>query len=143
MAWKPDWNKVETDSRLDEFREALAEVTLDGRIVGYLATQVDVRCTQSGGHLWWRRWSDYHEELTGLCTRTVADSPLREWEDWIFDLKNGTSYLDDLRAGRYVERDYSDAAMKQPWQERAMVTYSLRWLSGDERASLWETYRNW
>jgi hypothetical protein len=143
MAWKPDWSQVDADPRLDEFRDALAEVTLDGQIVGYLTTQVHVRCTQSCGHLWWRRWSDYHEELTGLLTRTAADSRLREWEDWIYDPRAASGFLDDLRAGRIVERDYSAAAMKRPWQERAMVTYSLRWLLGEERASLWNTYASW
>ena len=122
------------DECLDPYRDALAVVRLDGQVVGFLATKVDVLWTRAGGHLWWTHWGDPREVLGWLLTRTADDSPLPEWDGGI-DF-SGSAFA-ELETGTTT---YTDNRGTSPWENRPAFTYDLEWLSGPEREAQWHKY---
>lgn len=100
---------------LDDYRDAIASVHLDGVHVGYLATQVEpIRA----GFLLRRQ-----ERVWLLLTRLDGMQDIHEdYAPW--------GYVSDLRNGHI---NWSP-------REGGNVDYEVRWLAGDERHRAWLRY---
>ncbi|GAA2084648.1 hypothetical protein GCM10009821_27570 [Aeromicrobium halocynthiae] len=110
----------------------MAEIVLNDRVVGYLATQVVALSTELGGRWWWKKWSEPWEVIEWLMTRTNDDAPLPEFDDGIDDEGQSTEELqNDLFT-------YPDQRASGPI--RPLVIYSLRWLNADDVNVLWDRY---
>lgn len=135
MPFKPDFSPTPRDPRLDPFRDAVAALELDERIVGYLATRVDPVSEVSGGHLWWTRWETPREVLIWLQSRIDPEAPLPEWDDG-FDLFG--DFLDELETGSIEVTDHRPES--GAWEDREVFRYRLRWLSGVQRDEAWDMF---
>jgi hypothetical protein len=100
---------------LDDFREAIASLHLDGSHVGYIATIVE---TMRAGLL-------LRSEARIWLLLTLLDGTLDIQEDYA-----PWAYLSDIRDGhiKWASRRGGD------------VDYEVRWLSGSERHNAWLRY---
>jgi hypothetical protein len=135
MPLKPDYSNTPHDPRIDAFRDAVAALELDGRIVGYLATRIEPVAEARVGHWWWTRWETPREVVTWLQTRTVPDSPLPEFDDGV-DIFG--DFLVELESGlmEVVDHRQND----DDWDERKVFEYRLIWLSDSEYEEAWDRY---
>jgi hypothetical protein len=121
---------------MDPFRDAIATVNADGKVVGYLATNVEVMWEGAGGILWWTRWVKPRECIEWMLTRTDITASLPQWTDgWDFD--GDTGVLEDLERGQF---EFPDYAFDGSWNQRDVTVYDLIWLVGEERDSAWRAY---
>ncbi len=100
---------------LDDYRDAIASVHLDGAHVGYLATKVE---SMRAGFLFRRQ-----ERAWLLLTRLDGTLDIQEdYPPW--------AYVLELRNGHinWSSRDGGD------------VDYEVRWLAGDEKRRAWLRY---
>ncbi|GAA2071989.1 hypothetical protein GCM10009821_07500 [Aeromicrobium halocynthiae] len=107
----------------------MAEIVLEDRVHGYLATRVESVAEGVSGRLWWTKWSEPREVIEWLMMRTDETSPLPEYVDGL-DLTGDA--VEELRGGTLTYIDHSDPDQDRP------VTYSLRWLNADDVDVLWD-----
>ncbi len=103
LKWRPD-------PALDVFRSGLAALSLEGRVVAYLATIVE--------RVWWRQ-----ERVWLLVTHLdgTHERIMEDYEPW--------TSVAEVRAGHLVW-DLADGE----------VDYQVTWLDGGEREPLWGVY---
>lgn len=80
MPWRPPHSDEQhpRDSRLDPYRERAALLTSGTGQDATLYVRVETWWSSTGGHLWWRRWSDPYEVPHGYMLS--ADG---EFDDWV------------------------------------------------------------
>ena len=79
------------DPRFDPYRERAGALSREGEPVGLLYLRFDTCWTQVGGHLWWRRWSEPKEQVSGCIVFShggfddfveTTDTLVDELEQW-------------------------------------------------------------
>ncbi|WP_250008793.1 hypothetical protein [Actinoplanes sp. M2I2] len=65
MPFRPPPGHADPDSRFDPYRERAGALTNQGEPFGVVYLRFGTCRWQLGGHLWWRRWSEPHEQVTG------------------------------------------------------------------------------
>lgn len=116
MPWKPSAEVFDHyDSRLDDFRSRVGTLAApSGQFFATVVLDRRVYCTQMGGRLWWRKFSEPLETFQGhiFC----ADG---QYDDWVSSSQE--EVLEDLADWRRGEFAYRG------------ITYRVDWL--DENAS--------
>ncbi len=93
VSWRPRREPIPADPRLERFRHRVARIWLAQDEVGLLLVLPEVYRTQTGGALWWRRWSEgRHGALLFLSlpqsglpftdTFVAPDDLADELDDW-------------------------------------------------------------
>ena len=80
VPWSPTW-QLPRDARLDPYRDRVAGLIRNGEIVGHVLILTEHYTTQTGGHLWWRRWAPYREVATPhakMLDGSLYDSPIHD-----------------------------------------------------------------
>jgi len=79
MAWRPPYeNETQArDARLDPYRERAAILISRGEQIATLYVRMETYWTQTGGHLWWRKWSKPYEVPHGYMM--FADGTATDW----------------------------------------------------------------
>lgn len=104
MSWRPPLRNAVRghDPRLDPYRERAAILTSRGHSNATLFVRMETYWTQTGGHLWWRRWSEAYEVPHGymvfvdgrfddwLVSRQYLDEDLADWS------RNKLRYIGEL-----------------------------------------------
>lgn len=67
VPWNPDFSDHRAGPRLEHYRDRVGRLYRDGQDAGLVLVQVTAWAEQTGGRLWWRRWSPPREAL-GLLT---------------------------------------------------------------------------
>ena len=103
MPWRPDFSLVgeHADPRLDGLRDRVAVIRRQDAVVLHMLVRSDFTCTQTGGHLWWRRWSEPREFLVLLGEDPEGQLVLDHW----LEGDDLTDELVDWRQGRFRFRD--------------------------------------
>ncbi len=122
MPWNPPYAEPPLPSQLAAYANRVAEISQDGRPVGFMLVEPEAYAEQVGGALWWRRWSEMRWaahvwlNLPGLDVGVDATDTLIAPEDL-------EAELDDWDAGRFTF---------------AGQLVTLRWLDADESARVAE-----
>jgi hypothetical protein len=140
MPWKPDWsNAAPPDDSLHRFDNSIARLLLDEQLVGYVAFQLLTMATHTGGHLWWRTFSEPYDVVMwmetfypGLPNETYVDGVGVPTEQWLEDVKKGVweTNPSNLQLGPFAR-----AA-----DETEYFALEIEYLSGEERDRAWEQF---
>lgn len=140
MPWNPDWsNAAPPHSSLHRFDNSIARLLLDGQLVGYVTFQLDKVATQTGGHLWWRTFSEPYDVVMrmeifypGLPNETYVDGVEESSARWLEDVRNGIweTPPSNLRSGPFAWTD----------EDVDLVRLDLEFLSGEERDRAWAQF---
>lgn len=102
------------DFRLDPYRERAAILASGTGREATLFIRVEAWWTSTGGHLWWRRWSDPYEVPHGYLL--FRDG---EFDDWVVDRQELEKDLADWSqsrfryVGEHLVVEWLDAAASQ------------------------------
>jgi hypothetical protein len=112
VPWRPAADgPIRRDPRLDPFRERAGLLYRDDELVATLYLRVEVCWWHTGGHLWWRTWSEAKEQVHGFVLTPAgafddfvdfAGEVYDELPDWVnnrFDYRGETlavQWLDDV-----------------------------------------------
>ncbi|EIV94348.1 hypothetical protein [Frankia sp. QA3] len=118
MPWRPRLESPEPHPRLGRYSHRVAWIFDGPNPIGYLLVVPDVYSIQTGGALWWRRWSEGRHGATLYLALPGTRFPFTDTIVWPDDL---SEELDDWDLGRFQLVD---------------ETYDLRWLDEDESRSL-------
>lgn len=107
-------------ARLGPYRRRAGRIIDPEGSTGLIYVDVSVICTQLGGHLWWRRWSEPREFviLSMIYPDGLFDDP------WL-DREGLTAEIDTWRRGEFHGHPYRDGKPTQ---------YRLEWLTDEETA---------
>ncbi|MGN6333320.1 MAG: hypothetical protein ACTHOD_17025 [Motilibacteraceae bacterium] len=94
MPWNPDFSEHHPGPRLERYRDRVGRLQRDGQDVGLVLVQVAPYAEQTGGRLWWRRWSPARDAL-GLLT--ILDGRISDH----FLADDIATELDAYDAGRF------------------------------------------
>jgi hypothetical protein len=140
MPWKPDWsNAAPPHFSLHRFDNSIARLLLDEQLVGYVTFQLSKMATHTGGHLWWRTFSEPYDVVMwmetfypGLLNETYVDGADVSSARWLEEVRNGfwETPPSNLRSGPFARRD----------QQVDMVQLGLEFLKGEERDRAWAQF---
>lgn len=80
VPWSPSNAQLVVEPRLDRYRGRVAVLIQAGHLVGHLLVTAEYVADQTGGHGWWRRWSDFGE-VAVLHLRYLDHSSTVLWVD--------------------------------------------------------------
>jgi hypothetical protein len=80
VPWSPSNAQLVVDPRLDRYRGRVAVLVQAGHLVGHLLVTSEYVAEQTGGHGWWRRWSDFGE-VAALHLRYLHHGSTELWVD--------------------------------------------------------------
>ena len=80
VPWSPSNTQLLVDPRLDRYRGRVAVLIQSGHLVGHLLVTAEYVADQTGGHGWWRRWSDF-QEVAALHLRYLDHASSLLWVD--------------------------------------------------------------
>ncbi|WP_229068925.1 hypothetical protein [Actinoplanes sp. DH11] len=122
VPFHPAPGRAERDPRFDAYRERAGRLSAHGGPFGLLYLRFDTYWHRLGGNLWWRRWSEPRELVTGYVAvshggfddfvqdaATLADE-LEHWRRGLFPYRGemlDVEWLDD--AGSRRARDITFA----------------------------------
>ena len=78
MPWSPRW-RLPSDPRVDPYRDRVAALSRRGSLAGHVLILTEHYATQTGGHLWWRRWGPDREVAVPhleMLDGSYDDSPI-------------------------------------------------------------------
>jgi hypothetical protein len=91
MPFRPPPGHADPDPRFDPYRERAGALADQGEPFGVIYLRFDTCWWQLGGHLWWRRWSEPREQVTGYLALNYggfddfvedADTVVEELGNW-------------------------------------------------------------
>src|SRR5262245_50862634 len=102
MSWRPLRARPQEahDPRLDPYRDRAALVSDDEGAVGRMYVQVQTRWHETGGRLWWRRWSPPYEVPYGLIEFEDGGG----FDDWLCRPEDLDQELADWAQSRFRYR---------------------------------------
>ncbi|WP_313815674.1 hypothetical protein [Citricoccus sp.] len=105
---------------LGSYRRRAGRITDPAGSSGLIYVDVDVACTQVGGHLWWRRWSEPCEVVM-LYMRFPEGLFQEAWMEG-----------EDLNAeiGTWQRGEF----LGHPYRDDEPTRYQLEWLNDEETA---------
>ena len=100
VPWGPPTNEpVLADVRLDLYRKRGGILFRGTDQVATLYIRVETWCTQVGGHLWWRRWSEPAEGVHGFLVDAGGG-----FDDFVIGAEALGDELADWNQGRFLCR---------------------------------------
>jgi len=136
MSWRPSRTALPPAHRVDRYAFRAGDLSRPGDpTTSYALVLPMIVWTQTGGHLWWRRWSDPYVEVEvwisadwvqeayadGWWRRDVLDEELGLWESGQMTVGNETRravrWLDEQTSAR-VARQVFDADLAALRAER-------------------------
>ncbi|BAL89735.1 hypothetical protein AMIS_45150 [Actinoplanes missouriensis 431] len=99
MPFRPPLSHAEPDPRFDPYRERAGVLADQGEPFGVLYLRFDTCWSQRGGHLWWRRWSEPREQVTGYFALHYGG-----FDDFVEDADTFVEELDDWDRGLFPYR---------------------------------------
>ncbi|GAA4567413.1 hypothetical protein GCM10023193_46350 [Planotetraspora kaengkrachanensis] len=110
VPWRPLTDDLmRRDPQLDPFRERAAFLIRDGERVATLYLRAEAWWEQTGGHLWWRTWSEAKEHVHGFVLTQAgafddfivdADDVHDELPDWV---NNIFEYRGEILTVRWLD----------------------------------------
>ncbi|GAA4609765.1 hypothetical protein GCM10023107_93310 [Actinoplanes octamycinicus] len=99
MPFRPPPGHADPDPRFDPYRERAGVLADQGEPFGVLYLRFDTSWRQLGGHLWWRRWSEPREHVTGYLALNDGG-----FDDFVEDADTVAEELEYWDRGRFPYR---------------------------------------
>ncbi|GIF04734.1 hypothetical protein [Actinoplanes siamensis] len=112
MPFRPPPGRAAPDPRLDPYRERAGALFDQGEQIGVVYLRIDTFWRQTGGHLWWRRWSEPSEQVQGYIEFNGGG-----FDDFYQDAGTMVAEIGDWGHGRF------------PYRGEAL---QVRWLDDEE-----------
>ncbi|GIE85475.1 hypothetical protein [Actinoplanes regularis] len=100
VPFRPPPGRAEPDPRLDPYRERAGLLSAEGDDFGIIYLRIETCWWQTGGRLWWRRWSEPREQVHGYIVLTSGG-----FDDFVEDADTIADELDSWQDGRFPYRD--------------------------------------
>ncbi|BCJ39605.1 hypothetical protein GCM10010168_79400 [Actinoplanes ianthinogenes] len=99
MPFRPPPGHADPDPRFDPYRERAGVLANRGEPFGVLYLRLDTSWRHLGGHLWWRRWSEPREHVTGYLALNDGG-----FDDFVEDATTVAEELEHWDRGRLPYR---------------------------------------
>ncbi len=99
VPFRPPPGRAEPDPRFDPYRERAGALSEEGEDFGVVYLRMDVLWWQTGGRLWWRKWSAPREAVHGYIVFAGGG-----FDDFFQEADALVDKLDDWQAGRFPYR---------------------------------------